>query len=91
MFSHITKNWRGRPLTSHEVIVNLIANTTNGTGLNINAAQDSGEYLTGIKIPDQAIKGLKLEKHEFHGGMELFDSSTVKPMSYLFTLTNMCP
>jgi len=67
MFSHITKNWRGRPLTSHEVIVNLIANTTNDAGLNINAAQDSGEYLTGIKIPDQAMKGLKLEKHEFHG------------------------
>ena len=67
MFSHITKNWRGRPLTSHEVIVNLIANTTNEAGLNINAALDSSEYPTGIKISDQAMNELKLEKHEFHG------------------------
>ena len=67
MFSHITKNWRGRPLTSHEVIVNLIANTTNDAGLNINAVLDSSEYPTGIKISDQAMNGLKLEKNEFHG------------------------
>ena len=67
MFSHITRNWRGRPLTSHEVIVNLIANTTNHVGLNIHAALDSNEYPTGIKISDQAMKTLKLERHEFHG------------------------
>ena len=67
MFSHITRNWRGRPLTSHEVIVNLIANTTNDAGLSIQAALDSSEYPIGIKISDQAMKALKLEKHEFHG------------------------
>lgn len=67
MFSHITKNWRGRPLTSHEVIVNLIANTTTETGLKIRAELDSREYHTGIKVSDQEMKTLQLEKNEFHG------------------------
>ncbi|MCK4784133.1 MAG: ISAzo13 family transposase, partial [Desulfobacteraceae bacterium] len=67
MFSHITKNWRGRPLTSHEVIVNLIANTTTDTGLKIQAALDSREYPTGIKVSDQAMKELQIKKHKFHG------------------------
>lgn len=67
MFSHITKNWRGRPLTSHEVIVNLIANTTTDTGLKIQAALDSKEYPTGIKVSDEAMKALLISNHEFHG------------------------
>lgn len=67
MFSHITKNWRGRPLTSHEVIVNLIANTTTEAGLEIHAALDQGEYPTGIKVSDEEMAGLKLEKDKFHG------------------------
>ena len=67
MFSHITKNWRGRPLTSHEVIVNLIANTTTDAGLAIQAALDSEEYFTGIKITDKELKDLKIKKHKFHG------------------------
>ena len=67
MFSHITKNWRGRPLTSHEVIVNLIANTTTDAGLSIQAALDSEEYFTGIKITDKELKELKIKRHKFHG------------------------
>ena len=67
MFSHITKNWRGRPLVSHEVIVNLISNTTTEAGLEIQAALDQGEYPTGIKISDKEMAKLKLEKDEFHG------------------------
>jgi len=67
MFSHITKNWRGRPLTSHEVIVNLIANTRTESGLKINAALDSQKYPIGIKISDQQMKGLNLKKNQFHG------------------------
>ena len=67
MFSHITKNWRGRPLTSHEVIVNLIANTTTDTGLKIQATLDSKEYPTGIKISDKEIKAINLNKNDFHG------------------------
>lgn len=67
MFSHITKNWRGRPLTSHEVIVNLIANTKTETGLKINAILDLKKYPTGIKISDKTMKKLRLKKDEFHG------------------------
>jgi len=67
MFSHITKNWRGRPLTSHEVIVNLIANTTTDAGLTIQAALDSKEYFTGLKITDKEMKELKIKRHKFHG------------------------
>lgn len=67
MFSHITKNWRGKPLTSHEVIVNLIANTTTDAGLKIQAAIDSKEYPTGIKISDKEMKVINLEKNAFHG------------------------
>ena len=52
LFSHISMNWRGRPLTSHEVIVQTIAATTTRTGLTVHAELDTGTYPTGIKIPD---------------------------------------
>ena len=67
MFSHITQNWRGKPLTSHEVIVNLIANTTTNAGLKIRAALDTKEYPTGIKVSEQEMAGINLEKNSFHG------------------------
>lgn len=67
MFSHITRNWRGRPLTSHEVIVNLIANTTTNAGLKIQSALDAKEYPTGIKISEQEMGAINLEKSSFHG------------------------
>ena len=66
MFSQITLNWRGRPLTSHEVIVNLIANTTTRTGLRIAAALDPGRYQTGIKVPPAEMKALHIKRNEFH-------------------------
>ena len=67
MFSHITKNWRGRSLTNHEVIVNLIANTSSKAGLKIQAALDAKEYSTGIKISNQEMAALNLAKSSFHG------------------------
>jgi hypothetical protein len=67
MFSHISMNWRGKPLTSHEVIVNLIANTTTQTGLKIRAALDSNQYPTGIKVSDQELESVRLRKAAFHG------------------------
>ncbi len=67
MFSHITMNWRGQPLTSHEVIVNLIANTTTRTGLTIQAELDNGTYPTGIKVTDQQLKNVRLQQAAFHG------------------------
>ena len=67
MFSHITKNWRGKPLESHEVIVNLIGNTTTKTGLRIQAELDSRTYPKGIAVPDEEMAGLNMEKSAFHG------------------------
>lgn len=67
MFCHITQNWRGRPLVSHEVIVNLIAGTTTQAGLKIRAELDRGQYPTGIKITDAELASLNLKLDKFHG------------------------
>ena len=67
MFCHITANWRGKPLTSHEVIVNLIGNTTTQTGLTIQAELDTGQYPTGIQVSDEDLAQVCMEKAEFHG------------------------
>ena len=67
MFSHITRNWRGRPLVSHEVIIKLIANTTTKTGLKIRAGLDSGNYPTGITVTDEELAALNLKRADFHG------------------------
>jgi hypothetical protein len=67
LFCFITKNWRGRPLTSYEVIVNLIANTTTETGLTVQAALDPNEYETGIEITDEQLAAVKLSPAKFHG------------------------
>ena len=67
MFCFITKNWRGRPLTSHQTIVELISNTTTDAGLIVRAAIDENEYETGIKISDEELSQVKLKRSEFHG------------------------
>ena len=70
LFSHISMNWRGRPLTSHEVIVQTIAATTTRTGLTVSAELDQGEYPKGTKISDRQMKDLErraLRRHQFHG------------------------
>jgi len=67
MFCHITKNWRGRPLESHDVVVNLIANTTTDAGLRIRAELDGGKYPAGIKISDAELNKLNLRMEDFHG------------------------
>lgn len=67
MFCHITENWRGRPLTSREVVVNLIGNTTTNTGLTIQAELDDNIYPTGIKVTDNDLKGINLHPARFHG------------------------
>jgi hypothetical protein len=67
MFCHITQNWRGRPLVSHEVIVNLIANTVTAQGLNIQAELDTGTYPTGIKVTDAELDKVNLKRADFHG------------------------
>ena len=67
LFSAISMNWRGRPLTSHQTIVNLIAATTTRTGLKVRAQLDQGYYPTGIKVTDKQLAAVPLTKHPFHG------------------------
>jgi hypothetical protein len=67
MFCHITQNWRGRPLVSHEVIINLIANTSTEKGLKIQAELDAGTYPTGIKVTDAELAEVNLKRDAFHG------------------------
>ena len=67
MFSHITKNWRGKPLTSREVVVNLIANTRTKQGLTIKASLDENTYEKGIKVTDQELDKINLTRFDFHG------------------------
>jgi transposase len=67
LFSHISMNWRGRPLTSHEVIVDSIAATTTRTGLKVEAELDTGTYDTGVKVTDAEIDALAMSRHRFHG------------------------
>ena len=67
LFSHITMNWRGRPLTSHEVIVNSIAATTTRVGLIVHAELDPGSYPTGTEISDAEMAAVPLARHRFHG------------------------
>jgi hypothetical protein len=66
LFCHITENWRGRPLISHEVVVNLIGHTTTNTGLIIQAALDKNAYPTGIKVSREDMKQLNLSPAKFH-------------------------
>lgn len=67
LFCHITMNWRGRPLTSHEVIVASIAATTTGTGLSVQAELDTGDYPTGVQISDARMAALPIARHSLHG------------------------
>ena len=67
LFCFITKNWRGRPLTSYQVIVDLIASTTTETGLTVRAALDTNEYETGIDVSDEQLAKLRLTRAKFHG------------------------
>jgi len=67
MFCHITQNWRGRPLCSREVVVNLIGGTTTDKGLRIHAELDENDDPAGVKVSDAALADLALERDEFHG------------------------
>ena len=67
MFCHITENWRGKPLVSRAVIVNLIGSTKTRTGLTIKAELDENAYPTGIKVSDEALAAIRLKKDKFHG------------------------
>jgi DDE family transposase len=67
MFCHITKNWRGKPLLSRAVVVNLIGNTKTKAGLHVQAELDTNAYATGIKVSDEELAAVQIEKATFHG------------------------
>lgn len=67
LFSAITMNWRGRPLNSHEVVVQSIAATTTRTGLTVHAELDTGAYPTGVKVSDTELNAVPVTGHAFHG------------------------
>ena len=67
LFSFITQNWRGRPLVSHQTVVNLMAKTTTRTGLVVRAALDTARYETAMKVTDAQLAQLRLAPHSFHG------------------------
>jgi transposase len=78
LFSHITMNWRGRPLTSHEVIVQTIAATTTATGLRVHAEVDTAAYDTGVQVSDRQMDALPLTRHGWHGDWNY----TLRPEDY---------
>jgi len=67
LFSQITMNWRGRPLKTHQVIVELISATTTTTGLIVHCVLDTGHYPTGIKYTSADVDALPVTRHDFHG------------------------
>ena len=67
MFSHLTQNWRGRPLESRAVVVNLIGQTTTREGLEVRAELDTGRYKKGIKVTDEELGVVRITRDEFHG------------------------
>jgi hypothetical protein len=67
LFSQITLNWRGRPLTSHQIIVDLIGATRTATGLTVRAELDTGTYPTGITYTKKQVDALPITRHDFHG------------------------
>ena len=67
LFSAITQNWRGKPLVSHETVVNLIAATTTRTGLNVRSGLDTGDYPAGLRVSDAEMETLYLQRDAFHG------------------------
>ena len=77
MFSFISMNWRGRPLISHEVIVDLIGSTTTQKGLSISAELDTNIYQKGIQVSDEELEAVNLSKAQFHG-------------EWNYTITNNC-
>ena len=66
LFSFITQNWRGKPLVTHQVIVQLIAATTTAGGLKVRCELDPSIYPAGVKVSDAEMESINLERHDFH-------------------------
>jgi hypothetical protein len=71
LFAQITRNWRGRPLTSHQAVVELISATTTSTGLTVTAELDTSEYPTGLLYTKKQVNALPIDYHGFHDDWNL--------------------
>jgi hypothetical protein len=87
LFSHITMNWRGPALSSHEVIVQTIAATTTRTGLRVHAQLDTNTYDTGVRISDRQHEALPVTRHDWHGDWNY----TLRPEAYQHVNTDPDP
>jgi transposase len=87
LFAHITMNWRGRPLASHEVIVQSIAATTTRTGLRVHAELDTNTYDTGVRVSDRQHDALPVTRHDWHGDWNY----TLRPEAYQHISTDPDP
>jgi hypothetical protein len=67
LFAFITQNWRGKPLVSHQVIVQLIGATTTGSGLQVCCEIDGNRYPKGVKVSEQEMNAINIARDEFHG------------------------
>ena len=67
LFCHVTRNWRGRPLETYEIVVNLIGSTTTDSGLMVHAKLDAGTYEKGRKVTDEEFAAVHLTPARFHG------------------------
>ena len=67
LFSAISQNWRGKPLVSHEVVVNLIGATTTRTGLRVQSQLDTNRYPAGRTVSDDELEAIYLRRDSFHG------------------------
>lgn len=76
LFAYISQNWRGKPLVSHQVIIQLIGATTTDTGLTVTCDIDAGCYPRGIKVSDAEMDAINIEHHTFHGEWNY----TIKPV-----------
>ena len=79
LFCHITMNWRGKPLTSHEVIVQLIGSTTTETGLKVCCEIDGNLYPKGIEVTDEEMRRINISRDEFHGDWNYTISPNQQP------------
>ncbi len=79
LFSFVTKNWRGRPLTSYRTIVELIGATKTKSGLRVLAEWDQGSYPTGVKISDDELAAVPLRRHDWHGEWNYTITPPVSP------------
>lgn len=67
LFCHITRNWRGVPLETHQVVVNLVGSTKTNEGLEVHCWLDEGQYKAGRKVTDAEMESVRLKRNSFHG------------------------